>query len=156
LTRRQLDCKVDHRVVAKFRDKRRLIVVRTKCSISCRHALYTQLDRRILKHGLCRIWSRWWQIKGKNPATLLASLSAIRGSCQKTALSVSCERCSASNATPEHVLTALENEKKLSAETTAWSTSSRTGSFDLEWKSQGLSRQQHQQAGMVRPSRSTK
>src|SRR6185312_3847273 len=102
---------------AHFRDKRRLLVGENDASRSRRHAPYKQLHRWISKHGVCRLLGAVrWKIKGTNPVTMLTlyfeQFSTRGQNMDPTRLPV--ELLDKRGDCLDHVLAAIENDKKLS------------------------------------------
>src|SRR5882762_2450766 len=117
LTCRQLNCQgYAIQLSAHFRDKRRVLIGENEASRPRRHASCEQLHCRISKHGICRLLRAiWWKIEGKNPATMLAPYFqqfAARGQ-KMDLLGFLIELLGKQRDRLDHVLTAIENDKKL-------------------------------------------
>src|ERR1700751_1258139 len=139
LTRCQLDCQgYAVQLLANFRDKRRLLIFENEASRFGRYTSYKQLRRRILKHCMCRLLRAIWRrLEGKHPVTMLTFyLQQLPTRSQKTDalrfliefLGKQCDRL-------DHMLTAVENDKKLSRANKV--DQLRAGFFRFECKSQG-------------------
>jgi hypothetical protein len=118
LTRSQLDCQREAiQLSAHFRDKRRLLVGESKASRSRRYAPNKQLHGRISKHRIYRLLRAvWWTVKGKNPVTMFTlyfQRFSARGQ-KKDLLRFLVELFGNQSDRLDHVLTAIENDKKLS------------------------------------------